>query len=81
MGLGYAVTGVLCLRALWLSQFYASSGESEVPGFFEGARSRDLVEPLTKDELPPFNFMKWLHWSGSPPSHACAFTQLRPQTM
>ncbi len=48
-------------------QIYASSGDSEVPGFFEGARSRDLVEPLTKDELPPFNIWKWLQWSDSSP--------------
>ena len=45
-----------------MCQIYASSGESEVPGFFEGARSRDLVEPLTEEEYPPFNILKWLLW-------------------
>ena len=54
-------------------QIYASNGESEVPDFFEGARSRDLVEPLTKEELPPFNTWKWLTWSEPPPYHRVTF--------
>ncbi len=55
-------------------QIYASNGDSEVPDFFEGARSRDLVEPLTKEELPPFNTWKWLTWSVPPPYRLVIFT-------
>jgi len=49
-------------RGSCLCQIYASSGELEVPGFLEGDRSRDMVEPLTKDEFPPFNIWLWLKW-------------------
>lgn len=42
---------------------YASSGEMEVPGFYDGARSRDLVEALSEDEEQRFNIRNWLKWS------------------
>ncbi|EIE18309.1 hypothetical protein COCSUDRAFT_60279 [Coccomyxa subellipsoidea C-169] len=45
-----------------IEQVYASSGQPEVPGYTEGARSRDLVEALTEEELPPFSIRAWLKW-------------------
>jgi hypothetical protein len=35
----------------------------EVPGFYEGARSRDLVEALSEEEEQRFNICNWLKWS------------------
>ena len=58
-----------------LHQIYASSGESEVPGFFEGARSRDLIEPLSEEEEQHCRPLPWLKWSGSAP---CDVSQMLP---
>jgi hypothetical protein len=55
-------------------QLYASSGQSEVPNFFEGARSRDLVDPLTEEEIQRFSWWSWLKWSlSSAHLHVIAF--------
>ena len=64
-----------CLAAAWLQQLdvsaelpsclqcYASNGQEEDPAVFEdGARSRDMVEPLNEQEEQPFNFWNWLKW-------------------
>ena len=45
-----------------LRQIYASNGDSEVPGFLEGARSRDLVEPLSEEEQQRIHPWSWLKW-------------------
>ena len=47
-----------------LRQIYASNGDSEVPGFLEGARSRDLVEPLSEEEQQRTHPWSWLKWWG-----------------
>ena len=47
-----------------LRQIYASNGDSEVPGFFEGARSRDLIEPLLEEEQQRIHPWSWLKWWG-----------------
>ena len=47
-----------------MCQIYASNGDSEVPGFFEGARSWDLVEPLSEEEQQRIHPWSWLKWWG-----------------
>ena len=62
-----------------MCQIYASNGDSEVPGFFEGARSRDLVQPLSEEEQPSVHPWSWLKWC-APPCSSLAYLRLRSQT-
>ena len=62
-GKGRSSKHAVSLILLTCLQFYASNGQEEDPAVFEfGARSRDMVEPLSEQEEQPFRFWEWLKW-------------------